>query len=93
MLETELTRNRKGNPLFYHSLLHLFSMTPPCSHDSCHLPVLHTSGHNYVILLHLHTPLLLVILQTPNPKLVKGCKRESYTGTNKIMMCQLPIAC
>ena len=23
---------------------------------------------------------------------VKGCKRELHTGTNKIMMCQLPIA-
>ena len=68
MLETKLKRNRKGNPLFYHSPLHLFSITPPCSHDSYHLPVLHTSGHNYVILLHLHTPLLPVVLQTPNPK-------------------------
>ena len=24
---------------------------------------------------------------------VKECKRELYTGTNKIMICQLPIAC
>ena len=24
---------------------------------------------------------------------VKGCKRELHTRTNKIMMCQLPIAC
>jgi len=26
-------------------------------------------------------------------KAVKGCKRELHTGTNKKMMCQLPIAC
>ena len=25
--------------------------------------------------------------------LLKGCKRELHTGTNKIIMCQLPIAC
>jgi len=43
MLEAQLKRNRKGNPLFYHSLSHLFSMTPPYSHDSYYLPVLHTS--------------------------------------------------
>ena len=24
---------------------------------------------------------------------VKGCKRELHTGTNKTMLCQLPIAC
>jgi len=24
---------------------------------------------------------------------LKGCKRKLHTGTNKIMMCQLPIAC
>jgi len=24
---------------------------------------------------------------------VKGCKRELHTGTNKIIMCQLPITC
>jgi len=24
---------------------------------------------------------------------LKGCKRELHTGTNKIMMCQLPIVC
>jgi len=43
MLETQLKRNRKGNPSFYHSLSYLFSMTPPCSHDSHHLSVLHIS--------------------------------------------------
>jgi len=43
MLETQLKRNRKENPLFYHSFLHLSSMVPPCSHDSHHLPVLHIS--------------------------------------------------
>ena len=43
MLETQLKRNKKENSLFYHSLLHLSSMTLPCGHDSCHLPVLHTS--------------------------------------------------
>jgi len=43
MLETQLKRNKKGNPLFYHSLTHLSSITLPCGHDSCHLPVLHTS--------------------------------------------------
>ena len=25
--------------------------------------------------------------------MLKGCKRELHTGTNKTMMCQLPIAC
>ena len=61
MFETQLKRNRKGNFLFYYSSLHLFSMTLLYGHDSHHLPVLHTSGHNYVILLHLHTPLLPII--------------------------------
>jgi len=43
MLEAQLKRNRKGNPLFYHSLSHLSSMTPLYSYDSYYLPVLHTS--------------------------------------------------
>ena len=43
MLETQLKRNRKENSLFYYSPLCLFSMTLPCGHNSCHLPVLHTS--------------------------------------------------
>jgi len=43
MLETQLKRNKKGNSLFYHSPLCLSSMILPCGHDSCHLPVLHTS--------------------------------------------------
>jgi len=43
MLETQLKRNRKENSLFYYSPSHLSSMTPPCGHDSHHLPVLHTS--------------------------------------------------
>jgi len=43
ILETQLKRNRKGNPSFYHSLSSLSSMTLPCGHNSCHLPVLHTS--------------------------------------------------
>ena len=43
MLETQLKRNRKGNSLFYHFPSHLSSITPPCGHDSRHLPVLHTS--------------------------------------------------
>jgi len=34
MLESQLKRNRKGNPLFYYSPLHLFSITPPYGHDS-----------------------------------------------------------
>jgi len=25
--------------------------------------------------------------------MLKGCKRELHTGTNKTMLCQLPIAC
>jgi len=61
MLETQLKRNRKGNPSFYHSPSHLFSMTPPCSHDSHHLSVLYTSGHDYMILLHLYTLLLPIV--------------------------------
>jgi len=43
ILETQLKRNRKGNSPFYHSLSHLLSITPPCGHDSHHLPVLHIS--------------------------------------------------
>jgi len=43
MLETQLKRNKKENSSFYHSFLHLSSMTPPYGHDSRHLPVLHTS--------------------------------------------------
>jgi len=43
MLETQLKRNRKGNPLFYYSPLCLSSMTLPCGHDSRHLSVLYTS--------------------------------------------------
>jgi len=43
MLEAQLKRNRKGNPSFYHSFSYLFSMTPPCSHDSHHLSVFHIS--------------------------------------------------
>jgi len=42
ILETQLKRNRKENSPFYRSLSHLSSMTPPCGHDSHHLPVLHT---------------------------------------------------
>jgi len=66
MLETQLKRNRKGNSPFYHSSLCLSSMTPPCGHDIRHLSVLHTSRHDHVILLYLHTPLLPVIPQTLN---------------------------
>jgi len=66
MLETQLKRNRKENPLFYYSLSCLFSIIPPCSHDSHHLSVLYTSGHDYVILFHLHTSLLPIVPQTPN---------------------------
>jgi len=43
MLETQLKRNRKENSPFYYSPLCLSSMTLPCSYDSHHLPVLHTS--------------------------------------------------
>jgi len=43
MLETQLKRNIKENPSFYHSPLHLSSMTPPCGYDSHYLPVLYTS--------------------------------------------------
>jgi len=41
-------------------------MIPPCSYYSCYLPVLHTSGHDYVILLYLYTLLLPIISQTLN---------------------------
>jgi len=61
ILETQLKRNKKENSSFYYSPLHLFSMTPPYSHNSHHLPVLHTSGYDHVILLYLHTPLLPII--------------------------------
>jgi len=61
MLETQLKRNRKENSLFYYSPLHLSSTTPPCDHDSCHLPVPHTFRHDHVILLYLHTPLLPIV--------------------------------
>ena len=43
MLETQLKRNRKENPSFYHSLYCLFSMTLLCGHNSCHFPVLYIS--------------------------------------------------
>jgi len=43
MLKAQLKRNRKGNSPFYHSPSRLSSITPPCGHDSHHLPVLHTS--------------------------------------------------
>jgi len=43
MFETQLKRNKKENSPFYYSLSHLSSMTPPCGHDSYHLPILHTS--------------------------------------------------
>jgi len=43
VLETQLKRNRKGNPLFYYSPLCLSFITPSCGHDSHHLPVLYTS--------------------------------------------------
>jgi len=43
MLETQLKINRKGNSPFYHSPSRLFSMTPPCGHNSRYIPVLHTS--------------------------------------------------
>jgi len=43
MLETQLKRNKKGKPPFYRSPSCLSSITPPYSHDSRHLPVLHTS--------------------------------------------------
>jgi len=43
MLETQLKRNRKGNPSFYHSPLRLSSMIPLCGHDSHHISVLYTS--------------------------------------------------
>jgi len=43
MLETQLKRNRKGNPLFYYSLSYLSFMALLCGHDSHHLLVLHIS--------------------------------------------------
>jgi len=61
MLKTQLKRNGKENPLFYYSPSRLPSMTPPYGHDSHHLSVLYTSGNDYVILLHLYTPLLSII--------------------------------
>ena len=66
MLETQLKRNKKGNPSFYHSPSCLFSRTPPCSYDSHHLPVFHISGHDHVILFYLYTLPLLVVSWTPN---------------------------
>jgi len=66
MLETQLKRNKKGNSSLYYSPLHPFSMTPPYDHNSHHLPVLYTSGHDHVILLYLYTPLLPIVPQTPN---------------------------
>jgi len=41
ILETQLKRNRKENPLFYYSLLHFSSMILQCGHDRYHLPILH----------------------------------------------------
>jgi len=55
ILKTQLKRNRKGNSLFYYSLLHLFSMTG-ITFLSFILP-----RHDHVILLHLHTSFLPII--------------------------------
>jgi len=33
------------------------------------------------------------IRPSKSPQTLKGCKRELHTGTNKLIMCQLPIAC
>jgi len=43
MLETQLKGNRKGNPLFYHSLLYFSSMTLLCGHNRCYLSALYIS--------------------------------------------------
>jgi len=59
ILETQLKRNRKGNPLFYYSLLHLSSITD-ITFLSFILPR-HDHMVNHVILLHLHTSLLPII--------------------------------
>jgi len=59
ILETQLKRNRKGNPLFYYSLLHLSSITG-ITFLSFILPR-HDHMVNHVILLHLHTSLLPII--------------------------------
>ena len=66
MLETQLKRNKKGNPSFYYSSSRLFSRTLPCNHNSHHLPVLYISGHDHVILLYLYTLSLSIVPQTPN---------------------------
>jgi len=61
ILETQLKRNKKGNSSFYYSPSCFSSMIPPCGHDSYYLPVLHSPGHDHVILLYLHTSLLPIV--------------------------------
>ena len=39
--ETQLQEKRKGNSLFHWPPSRLSSMTLPCRHDRCHLPILH----------------------------------------------------
>ena len=65
MLETQLKRNRKGNSLFYYSPLHLSSMMLPYCHDITFLSSI-PFGHDYVIMLYLHTLLLLDVSQPLN---------------------------
>ena len=39
--ETQLKINKKRNSFFFQPLSLLSSMTLPCGHDKCHLPILH----------------------------------------------------
>jgi len=55
MLETQLKRNRKENPLFYYSLSCLSSMTGITFLSSI------SPRHDHVILLYLYTTLLPIV--------------------------------
>jgi len=55
MLETQLKRNRKGNPSFYHSSSYFSFMI-----DVIFLSFI-SPRYDYVILLYLHTSLLSIV--------------------------------
>ena len=95
MLETQLKKNRKGNPLFYYFLWHLSFMALLCSHDSRHLPVLHISQtwpYNPAPSLYF-TPTYCFL----NPKLASFYSKYGLETHDSVSECQqydcCPVAC
>ena len=66
MFETQLKRNRKGNSPFYYSPSRLSSMNHHAAMTAITFLSSIPPGHDYVILLHLHTSLLPIALRTLN---------------------------